>query len=202
MPSAIAWSRDVIERQVLHLTELVDDLLDISRITRGTINLQRGTAGREHDRRPGRRVDRAVARGNQHQLSVDCPCRTHVRRGRSTRARAGARQPAEQRGQVSAVPAGRIELNVRRSGAAIEFRVRDYGIGIAGDSMPKLFTLFSRLPGGSPPERSRVWVWGLRWCAGWSRCMAEAWRRTATASGRGASSWFVCRRHWRDLPSG
>ena len=44
---------------------------------------------------------------------------------------------------------GRIELNVRRSGAAIELYVRDYGVGIASDSIPKLFTLFSRLPEGS-----------------------------------------------------
>ena len=37
----LAWSRDVIERQVKHLTRLVDDLLDVSRITRGNINLSR-----------------------------------------------------------------------------------------------------------------------------------------------------------------
>src|SRR6267154_2907086 len=35
------WSRDVIERQVSHLTRLVDDLLDVARITRGKINLSR-----------------------------------------------------------------------------------------------------------------------------------------------------------------
>ena len=35
------WSRDVVQRQVVHLSRLVDDLLDISRITRGTINLSK-----------------------------------------------------------------------------------------------------------------------------------------------------------------
>ncbi len=35
------WSRDVIERQLTHLTRLVDDLLDVSRITRGKINLNK-----------------------------------------------------------------------------------------------------------------------------------------------------------------
>ena len=39
----LAWSRDVIERQLGHLTRLVDDLLDVSRITRGKINLSRET---------------------------------------------------------------------------------------------------------------------------------------------------------------
>src|SRR6202043_258693 len=39
----LAWSREVIERQLGHLTRLVDDLLDVSRITRGKINLARET---------------------------------------------------------------------------------------------------------------------------------------------------------------
>ena len=44
----LRWSRDIIERQLLHLTRLVDDLLDVSRITRGKINLarERGRAAR------------------------------------------------------------------------------------------------------------------------------------------------------------
>src|SRR5437879_13597082 len=37
----LSWSRDVIERQLAHLTSLVDDLLDVARITRGRINLSR-----------------------------------------------------------------------------------------------------------------------------------------------------------------
>ncbi len=37
----IAWAHDIIERQTLHLARLVDDLLDVARITRGTINLRR-----------------------------------------------------------------------------------------------------------------------------------------------------------------
>src|SRR2546426_9897252 len=37
----LSWSRDVIERQLAHLTRLVDDLLDVARITRGRINLSR-----------------------------------------------------------------------------------------------------------------------------------------------------------------
>src|SRR5262249_10143485 len=40
VPPDIQWARDVIDRQVKHLVRLVDDLLDISRITRGKIRLQ------------------------------------------------------------------------------------------------------------------------------------------------------------------
>ena len=40
----LVWSRDVIERQLSQLTRLVDDLLDVSRITRGKINLTRQAA--------------------------------------------------------------------------------------------------------------------------------------------------------------
>src|SRR3984885_12828480 len=42
LPAAqLVWAREVIERQLGHLTKLVDDLLDVSRITRGKINVQR-----------------------------------------------------------------------------------------------------------------------------------------------------------------
>jgi PAS domain S-box-containing protein len=40
-PAVVHWAKEVVERQVRHLTRLVDDLLDVSRITRGTVNLRR-----------------------------------------------------------------------------------------------------------------------------------------------------------------
>ena len=56
----LEWARNVIERQVDQLTRLVDDLLDVSRITRGKIELDSGAGGastlscRAPSTRPGR----------------------------------------------------------------------------------------------------------------------------------------------------
>jgi signal transduction histidine kinase len=147
-PAAVSWSRDVIERQVLHLTELVDDLLDISRITRGTINLnvERLDVSTIVSRAV-ESIEPSLAENQQH-LSVDCPAEPLFVEGDLTRLVQVLGNLLSNAVKFSS-SGGRIELNVRRSGAAIELYVRDYGIGIASDSIPKLFTLFSRLPEGS-----------------------------------------------------
>jgi signal transduction histidine kinase len=143
--SAIAWSRDVIERQVLHLTELVDDLLDISRITRGTINLNMERL--EAATILGRAVEaiEPALVEHQQQLSVDCPSGPIYVEGDLTRLVQVLGNLLSNAVKFSS-PGGRIELNVRRTSTAVEFCVRDYGIGIAAESIPKLFNLFSRLP--------------------------------------------------------
>jgi len=143
--SAIAWSRDVIERQVLHLTELVDDLLDISRITRGTINLNMERL--EVATVIGRAVEaiEPALVEHQQQLSVDCPAEPLCVEGDLTRLVQVLGNLLSNAVKFSG-PGGRIELNVRRTSSAVEIGVRDYGIGIAAESIPKLFNLFSRLP--------------------------------------------------------
>ena len=155
--SAIAWSREVIERQVLHLTELVDDLLDISRITRGTINLNMERL--EVSTIVGRAVEaiEPALVEHQHQLSVDCPSEPMFVEGDGTRLVQVLGNLLSNAVKYSK-PRGRIELGVRRANAAIEFRVRDYGIGIAVESLPKLFTLFSRLPGGPAEAQAGLGV--------------------------------------------
>src|SRR4029079_19581378 len=68
-----AIEKQTIERQVKHLTRLVDDLLDISRITRGLIELDRGRLALPHV------IERAIESAaplleqKQHRLTIDVP---------------------------------------------------------------------------------------------------------------------------------
>ena len=89
----------IIERQVAKLARLVDDLLDVSRITRGRIGCS--GSGRR-DRHRGRAVEsaRPLIDQRQHELTVSLPPRTHLVAGRPRPAGAGGRQPAHQRRQV------------------------------------------------------------------------------------------------------
>jgi signal transduction histidine kinase len=144
----LQWSRDVIDRQVVHLTRLVDDLLDISRITRGTIRLNQGPL------RVGAIVERAVEAlqpviaEHTHELSIECADASLMVRGDLTRL-------VQVLGNLLSNAAkytnagGRIHLAVRRSGPHVEFSVRDNGIGIAAEALPRLFNLFSRLDSSS-----------------------------------------------------
>ena len=102
-----ARERAMIERQVRHLVRLVDDLLDVSRITRGKVELApercelaRSSPTRRRDREPARRAAGA-------RLAVDVPERGLVVHRRSGAALAGDRESADQRGEVHARPAAR-----------------------------------------------------------------------------------------------
>ncbi len=156
-PSALVWSRDVIERQVLYLTELVDDLLDISRITRGTITLSRerldvnSIVGRALEA-----IEPAVVE-QRHQLAVSRPSEPVYVEGDLTRLVQVLGNLLSNAVKYTS-PGGRIELAVERVDDEVVFRVRDAGAGIAAESLPKLFTLFSRLPGGSAGHQGGLGV--------------------------------------------
>ncbi|HUI61705.1 MAG TPA: response regulator [Steroidobacteraceae bacterium] len=146
----VCLSRDIIERQLSQLTRLVDDLLDVSRITRGQINLAR-------ERLPvSELIDRAIetvaplVQARQHELVVNVSDRTLAVDGdplRLTQAMANVLGNAAKYTEAG----GRIEVNCKPQGAQVEIRVRDSGIGIAPEVMPHIFELFTQLeqrPGG------------------------------------------------------
>jgi signal transduction histidine kinase len=139
------WSRDVVQRQVMHLTRLVDDLLDISRITRGTINLTKEPLA------VGTVINRSLEAVNpimkeyRHELVVDCDNEGLLINGDITRlvqVLSNLLCNAAKYTQVG----GRIEFRTRQRDGHVEFSVRDNGIGIPAESVANIFTLFSRLP--------------------------------------------------------
>jgi len=138
------WSRDVIERQVSHLTRLVDDLLDVARITRGKIKLSREPI------ELGALIARAVEtvqpliQERGHQFTSEIPDGT-------LRVDADPLRLTQAFGNVLGNAAkytergGRISLSVCRQGAGVEIRVRDNGIGIPAEVLPRIFDLFTQL---------------------------------------------------------
>ncbi len=94
------WSLEVIERQVRQLTRLVNDLLDVSRISRGKIQLRSQRVQPDHGDALGRPGGPAADRRAGARPGPDDPVRSDRASGRSGAARAGDRQSAQQRGQV------------------------------------------------------------------------------------------------------
>jgi signal transduction histidine kinase len=144
----LAWSRDVIERQVKHLTRLVDDLLDVSRITRGNINLSREPVA----------VTTIVARAietiqpliaeQRHELTVDVPEDTLEVEGDLTRLTQVLGNLLNNAAKYTD-PGGSLSVTVRRVGTDVEIRVRDNGIGIPPELLPRLFQLFTQVDGAA-----------------------------------------------------
>src|SRR6202011_5185645 len=123
----LVWSRDVIERQLTHLSRLVDDLLDVSRITRGKINLSRepaevaGLAARAGE------TGQPFIAGGAHQFTGDVPNEPILVFGdplRLTQALGNVLANAAKYTER----AGHISLGARRSDDLVEIRVRDTGI--------------------------------------------------------------------------
>ena len=142
-PEQLVWAREVIERQVGHLTKLVDDLLDVSRITRGKINVVRETI------ELATVVERAVETVQpmlvlqRHELIVKVDCEPLLLDGDLTRL-------TQIVGNIlsNAIKytddGGRIELSAGSIGDDIEIRVRDNGIGIEPEVLPLVFDLFAQ----------------------------------------------------------
>ncbi|MDE2448212.1 MAG: response regulator [Gammaproteobacteria bacterium] len=141
------WAREVIARQLTSLTRLVDDLLDVSRITRGKINLTRQAVELEG------LISRAVETVHPlfdecgHQLTLELPepgIKVFGDPTRLTQAIANvlgnAAKYTDKGGQISLVAAVR--------GDDIEIRIRDNGIGIRPEMLPHVFELFTQLERG------------------------------------------------------
>jgi signal transduction histidine kinase len=144
----LSWSRDVIERQVKHLTRLVDDLLDVSRITRGNINLSREPVS----------VTTIVARAietiqpliaeQRHELAVEVSEDGLEVEGDLTRLTQVLGNLLNNAAKYTD-PGGQIRVSAQRAGTDVEIRVRDNGIGIPPELLPRLFQLFTQVDGAA-----------------------------------------------------
>ena len=144
----LQWSRDVIDRQALHLTRLVDDLLDISRITRGTIRLaQEPVTLHAVITRAVEAVQPIIAE-HHHELLIDCADESLSVRGDPTRLVQILGNLLNNAAKYTN-DGGRIEVSARRHESLAELRVADNGIGIPLELQPRLFNLFSRLEGST-----------------------------------------------------
>jgi signal transduction histidine kinase len=185
----LCLSRDIIERQLSQLTRLVDDLLDVSRITRGKITLTR------ERRTLGELIDRAVETvepailARNHVLTVEVPDRALVVYGdalRLTQAIGNVLGNATKYTDCG----GRIALRAQRRKRDVEISVSDTGIGIAPEVLPRIFDLFTQL--GHPTERSES---GLGIGLALVRRLVEMHGGTVTArsDGPGRGSEFLIR---------
>ncbi len=138
-----ARARDIIERQVEHLVCLIDDLLDVSRITRGMITLHREPV------LVGAIVARAVETARpmidarRHELTLDLPDDLITVEGDKTRLVQVVGNILNNAAKFTDA-GGRITLKVAREGRHAVISVRDTGIGIQPELVPRVFDLFMR----------------------------------------------------------
>lgn len=140
-PTLAGRARDVIGRQVEHLIRLIDDLLDVSRITRGKIEIQPERIAVEEVVRSGMEISRALIEECGHQLSTALPDEPLYVQGDPVRLAQvianllnNAAKYTPNRGQIA--------ISVRCDDRDVAIRVSDNGVGIPPDVLPRVFDLF------------------------------------------------------------
>jgi len=132
--------REVIERQVRHMTRLVDDLLDVSRIARGKIELERSRVELAAAIDDAVELVRPLIDERRHALvvEVDPELAIHGDRARVVQIVSNLLTNAAK----YTPPGGRIELVVGRRGDDVVMRCTDNGVGIPAELLPHVFELF------------------------------------------------------------
>jgi PAS domain S-box-containing protein len=145
-------SRQVIERQISLITRLVDDLLDISRITLGKITLRTETVQLESIVEHALELTRPLLDKLEHQLTVNLPeqpVSLHCDPARLSQALANLLDNAAQYTDIG----GRIWLTAHVAGDELVLRVKDNGSGMRPDLRDRIFDPF--IQGGNPLSHAR-----------------------------------------------
>lgn len=140
----VNWAREVIDRQVSHLARLVDDLLDVSRITRGKIRLQLKVCDVAGLVASAIETSRPAIEANSHNLLVLLPkAPLHIMADPARLAQVLAN--LLNNAAKYTPPGGHVAISAEKEGPSIVFRVKDSGSGIPSDMLVKIFDLFTQV---------------------------------------------------------
>jgi len=141
-PEQIDWCMDVINRQVKHLARLIDDLLEVSRITRGKIQLRKEWLNLAGVIRSAIATACPLIEARQHTLTVNIADNISVEADpvRLEQIVANLLTNAAKYTDID----GQIWLSAEHEAEAIVIRVRDAGVGIQPEQLPRIFELFAQ----------------------------------------------------------
>jgi PAS domain S-box-containing protein len=137
------WSTDVISDQIKHMTRMVDDLLDVSRITRGKVDLQKETIELAAVVDLAVEASRPLIEDYHHDLQITLagePIFLQVDPARLAQVLSNLLNNAAKYTD----PGGAISLTAEQLGDEVAIRVRDNGIGIPPHLLTKIFDLFTQ----------------------------------------------------------
>ncbi len=138
------WSHDVIDRQVRHMSLLLDDLLDVSRITRGMLHLRmaRTELGAVVD--AAVETARPIIDGRQHRLLIDLPAEPVWFEADQLRVAQVLANLLTNAAKYTD-PGGTIRLHAECTGDELTINVTDNGIGIRSGALNEIFRMFTQV---------------------------------------------------------
>ena len=177
--------RDMMDRQLSHLVRLIDDLLDVSRVSQGKIELRRARIELKDILKTAMEASEPLISAGRQSLTLDLPEEplwfdadlTRLSQVVSNLLNNAAKYTPE---------GGRIVLAARRLGAEVEISVSDNGVGILADMLPQIFRLFTQAPDSLDRAARRTGESGLRWSSSSWSCTAARSRPRARGGGKGS----------------
>ncbi len=143
---------EVIGRQVRHMTHLVDDLLDVSRVTRGLVTIEKTTVELGAVVRDAIEQIVPVIKARRHTLTLDLAPQPLFVAGGRTRLIQVAANLLNNAAKYTP-EGGALHVSLQQDGNNVVLQVRDNGIGISPDLLPVVFDLFTQ--GERTPDRAQ-----------------------------------------------
>lgn len=137
------WSLGVLEAEGRHMTRLIDDLLDLSRVARNTIQLKRETVELSGVIDRVLSSTRPAIEQRAQTIAVSLP-REHLTLDADPVRLAQVFSNLIDNAAKYGTAGNRIEVEARREGNTLVVAVRDQGHGIAAESLPRIFDMFYR----------------------------------------------------------
>lgn len=184
----VVWARDLLQRQVSHLKRLIDDLLDVSRITSGRVQLQRETLSLSDVIEDSMDVARPMISERQHTLNVELPPQPLHLDGDKVRLTQVFGNLLTNAAKYTE-PGGTIDLVAEVDAGSphtVTVRVRDTGVGIPEHMLDRVFNLFTQA--NDTDTRTQT---GLGIGLALVRALAELHGGSAHATSGGRGSEFV-----------
>ncbi len=184
-PRMISRAQGVIERQVSQMVRLIDDLLDLSRVTRDRLDLRLEIVDLRSIVRSGLETSRPLVEERGHELAVelpDDPLPVTVDPVRMSQVVANLLNNAAK----FTHPGGCITIQADRYGDEVVLGITDNGIGIEQEVLPHIFEPFAQRGTRSSPRAASAS--GFRSSSGWSSSTEARSRRAARDRDRAASS--------------
>jgi PAS domain S-box-containing protein len=145
----LAFARDVIERQIGAMARLLDDLLDVNRLSRGRMELRVESVALATVVADAVETARPAVESGRHELALELPAEPVVLRGDPLRL-AQVFTNLLNNAARHMDPGGRIRVRATRDEDHVTVSVLDTGRGIDPEMLPTLFGMFVQAPGGSP----------------------------------------------------
>ena len=142
--SQLKLCQATIARQTAHMSALLDDLLDISRITHGKLVLRRSEVALRDVVSAACEMMQPAMQTRQHELAVVLPSSDLVLYADGPRLTQVLSNLLSNAAHFTP-PRGRITLKAKVAENALEFSVQDSGVGLSPDMFPKLFQMFAQL---------------------------------------------------------